>query len=236
MLMVRLAHPLFGELRRATAGEMHLSQIRGRLAQRLAKDIDADMHATVRRALLALESDLPADPDLFLVSARFAMTLLDLGLADRFATAAAAAGAAEAEGLRAMNLVLLGRGQEAEAVLQVITDDDERPDRHHWSTLRAANLIWMLGRPRDASIILDSLSAPGESAADRAERAAVEACVDVVLARCESAVEKSRAALRFADLPDFHAMMASMALVMALGALGQVDDITEVASEALHRA
>jgi len=236
MLMVRLAHPLYGELRRATAGEMHLSLIRGQLAQRLAKDIDADMHATVRRALLALESDLPADPDLFLMSTRFAMTLLDLDLADRFATAAAAAGAAEAEGLRAMNLVLLGRGHEAEAVLQVMTDDDDRPDRHHWSTVRAANLIWMLGRPRDASTILDSLSAAGESAAERAERAAVEACVDVVLARCESAVEKARAALRFTDLPDFHAMMASMALVMALGALGQIDDITEVASEALHRA
>ena len=39
-LMARLAHPLFGELRRATAGEMHLSGIRGQLAQRLAKEGD----------------------------------------------------------------------------------------------------------------------------------------------------------------------------------------------------
>ena len=58
-LMARLAHPLFGELRRGAASEMYLSRIRGKLAQRLAKDADADMHATVRRALLALESDLP---------------------------------------------------------------------------------------------------------------------------------------------------------------------------------
>ncbi|HZE16675.1 MAG TPA: AAA family ATPase, partial [Mycobacterium sp.] len=61
-LMARLAHPLFGEIRRATASELYLSRIRGKLAQRLAKDADADMHATVRRALLVLESDLPPDP------------------------------------------------------------------------------------------------------------------------------------------------------------------------------
>ena len=52
--------------------------------------------ATVRRALLALESDLPPDPQLYLQSAQYAMTLMDLDLADRFATAAAAAGAPEA--------------------------------------------------------------------------------------------------------------------------------------------
>ena len=36
-LTARLAHPLFGELRRASAGEMYLSAIRGRLATRLAQ-------------------------------------------------------------------------------------------------------------------------------------------------------------------------------------------------------
>ena len=65
-LMARLAHPLFGELRRASAGEMYLSGIRGRLATRLAKDGDTDMQATVRRALLRLESDLDPDPELYL--------------------------------------------------------------------------------------------------------------------------------------------------------------------------
>lgn len=234
-LMARLAHPLFGELRRATAGEMHLSRIRGRLAQSLAKDVDADMHATVRRALLTLDSDLKPDPDLFLQSAQLAMTLLDLELADRFATAADKAGAVEAAGLRAMNLVLLGRGDQAEAVLQQM-DGDDRPDSHRWSTVRAANLIWMLGRPSDASRILDGLAATRESAIDRAERAAVEACVDAVLARCGSAAEKARTALQSGTLSDFQAMMASLALIMAAGALGRGDEVTDVASDALHRA
>jgi DNA-binding CsgD family transcriptional regulator/tetratricopeptide (TPR) repeat protein len=234
-LMARLAHPLFGELRRATLGELYPARIRGRLAQRLAWEVDADMHATVRRALLTLESELAPDPDLLLLAAQFAMTLLDLKLADRFAAAAAQAGAAEAVGLRAMNLVLLGRGHQAEEVLQQIGGDD-RPDGHRWSTVRAANLIWMLGRPVDAQAILDGLAATPESAADRAERAAVEACVDAVLARCESAAEKASAALDSGKLSDFHAMMASVALIMAQGALGRVDGITDIAGEALHSA
>lgn len=99
-LMARLAHPLYGELRRAAAGEMYLSKIRGQLALRLAKDADADSQATVRRALLALESDLPTDPQLCLQAAQYAMTLLDLDLADRFATAAAEAGAPDALAVR----------------------------------------------------------------------------------------------------------------------------------------
>jgi DNA-binding NarL/FixJ family response regulator len=233
-LMARLAHPLFGELRRAAASEMYLSRIRGKLAQRLAKDIDADLHATVRRALLALESDLPPDPQLFLEAARLAMTLLDLDLSDRFAAAAADAGVSEAVGLRAISLAGRGHGDQAEAILAGIGVDD--PDGHHWATVRAANLIWNIGRPREASAILDGLASTRESAAQRAERAAVESCVDAVMARCETAAEKARAALRSPTLPDFHAMLASIALTMAQGALGRLDDITDVVVEAIDRA
>jgi DNA-binding CsgD family transcriptional regulator len=234
-LMARLAHPLFGELRRASAGEMHLSAIRGRLATRLAQNGDTDMHATVRRALLRLESDLDPDPELYLESARHAMTLLDLDLADRFATAATQAGAPGAAGVRAMNLVLLGRGEPAEAALRDMVDGDV-PDGHHWATVRAHNLIWMLSKPRDAAVILEGLAAGPETPAQMAERLAVHACLDAVSARCESAAEKARAALNFPDLPGFHTMSASLALIMAMGALGQVDELAGVAEQALRRA
>lgn len=234
-LMARLAHPLFGELRRATAGEMYLSKVRGRLAERLAKDPDVDMRATVRRALLAMDSDLPPDPQLCLQSARYAMTLLDLDLADRFATAAVAAGAPEAPAIRAMNLLLLGRGGQAEEALRELSAYGTE-GAHLWATLRAANLIWMLGRCHDAAIILDELARGPESPAERTSRIAIEACVDAVWARCQQAVEKSRAALD-SDMPsDFHAMMAAVALAMALGALGRAEELTMVAEAALERA
>jgi DNA-binding CsgD family transcriptional regulator len=235
-LTARLAHPLFGELRRASAGELYLSEIRGRLAARLADVGDTAMQATVRRALLRLESDLDPDPELYLESARHAMTLLDLELADRFATAATQAGAPGAAGVRAMNLALLGRGEQAEAALRALADSD-MPDRHHWATVRAANLIWHLFNPRAAAEILDGLAADNaETPAQQAERLAVQACLDAVAARCESAAENSRAALDFPDLPGFHAMMASLGLIMAMGALGQVDELAGVAEQALRRA
>ncbi len=233
--IVRLAHPLFGELRRASTGEMYLSEIRGSLATRLAEDGDGDMQATVRRALLHLESDLDPDPGLYMESARHAMTLLDLDLADRLATAATRAGAPGAAGVRAMNLVLLGRGEQAEAALREMADGD-LPDGHHWATVRAANLIWMLGKPQDAAAILDGLASRSETPAQVAERLAVQACLDAVSARCEVAAEKARAALDSEGLPDFHAMMASVALIMAMGALGVVDELADVAEQALRRA
>ena len=149
---VRLAHPLFGEIRRATAGEMYLSNLRGRLAERLARDDDRDMQTTVRRALLTLESDLDPDPQLYLESARFAMTLLDLQLAERFASAAATSGIAEATAVQAMNNFLLGHGEEAEALLREMSGHGQ--EAHGWATVRAANLIWMwVGRamPRQSS-------------------------------------------------------------------------------------
>ncbi|BBZ46138.1 LuxR C-terminal-related transcriptional regulator [Mycobacterium parmense] len=233
-LLARLAHPLFGELRRAVASEMYLSRIRGRLAQRLARHADADVSATVRRALLTLESDLPPDPQLYLRAAQLAMTLLDLDLSDRFAAAAAEAGISEAEGLRAISLAGRGHGEKAEAILAGIGVDD--PDGHHWATVRAANLVWNLGRPRDAAAILDGLATTPESEAQRAERAAVEACVDAVMARCGSAADKARAALSSPTLPDFHAMLASVALTTAQGALGKITDISEMVGRAMDRA
>ncbi|OBI18085.1 LuxR family transcriptional regulator [Mycobacterium sp. E2327] len=232
-LMARLAHPLFGELRRASAGEMYLSSLRGKLACRLAKNADTDMQATVRRALLHLESDLEPEPDLYLEAARHAMTLLDLDLADRFATAAARAGAPGAAGVRAMNLVLLGRGEQAEAALRDLVDG---PDGHHWATIRAINLMWILSKPADAGVILDGLAAGAETEAQVAERLAVQACLDAISARCEPAAERARSALAFAALPDLHALLAALALIMAMGALGEVDGLSGVAEQALRRA
>jgi ATP/maltotriose-dependent transcriptional regulator MalT len=233
-LVARLAHPLFGELRRAAAGELHLSRVRGKVATRLAQSPDRDPQATVRRALLVLQSDLPADGDLYLDAARHTMRLLDLDLADRFAAAAAAMGSVDAVELQALNRVIAGQGDGAEELLRDLAARD-CPTRHRWATIRAANLIWMLGRPAEAAHVLAELASCPETDAERAERLAVEACVDAVFARCADAEHKARAALD-SGLSDLFAMLASVALVMACGALGRADDITPVARAALDRA
>jgi DNA-binding NarL/FixJ family response regulator len=137
--------------------------------------------------------------------------------------------------VRAMNLVLLGRGEQAEAALRAMADAD-LPDGHHWATVRAANLMWNLFNTKDAAAILDGLAARPETPAQLAERLAVQACRETVSARCEIAAENARAALGFPELSGFHTMMASLALIMAMGATGNVDELADVAEQALRRA
>ncbi len=236
-LLASLAHPLFGELRRAAAGEMYLSKLRGRLAQLLGavpRTGDADPQRTVLRAQLALDSDLPPDPDLFLEAAEHAMRMLDLSLAERFAEAATSCDPAAATGLRALNLLLMGRGEQAEALLSAVTPADA--DRRAWALMRVANMIWMLGQPALAAPLLAQLAAEDESPADRAQRLALAACLDAVYARPAAAEEKARAAIESGMLSDLTMMMAAVALVMASGMLGHTAGLAAVADEAIERA
>jgi ATP/maltotriose-dependent transcriptional regulator MalT len=49
-------------------------------------------------------------------------------------------------------------------------------------------------------------------------------------------VTKARAALDSPTLPDFHAMLASIALTIAQGALGRIDEVTDVVAQTFDRA
>jgi hypothetical protein len=57
-LQARLAHPLFGEVRRAQIGMLHARRLRGRIAQALADTGGRRADDTLRRAVLMLDSDL----------------------------------------------------------------------------------------------------------------------------------------------------------------------------------
>ena len=234
-LLARLAHPLFGELRRAAVGELHLSKVRGELARRLYDTDDRDPQATVRRALLVLQSDLAPDPELYVEAARQTMRLLDLDLADRFAAAAVELGSVEAVELQAINRFLAGEGEKADELARELVARGGA-DHHRWATFLAANLIWMRARPAEAAEVLATLAEGPETDAERAERLAVEACVDAVFARCVDAEQKARAALDSEELSDLSAMLATVALVMACGALGRGEEITPVGAAAIERA
>jgi len=234
-LLVGLAHPLFGELRRGAAGEMYLSKLRGRLAEALGKQpADADAQHVVRRAQLALDSDLPPDPALFLDAAKRAMLMNDIDLGARFVSAVTTHDAAAAT-LRAQYLVMTQGGDDAEEFFRRNTPTDEA-DRREWELTRAQNTIWMRGRPADAVPILAALATDDESTEDRAGRLALEACVDVVSARCADAEEKAAQALESGALSDSTALMAALAFVMSSGALGHTSQITAVFEKAIERA
>lgn len=164
-VQVRLAHPLYGEVRRRRAAPTRLRRLRGLVAAELATcDGRDDIQVVVRRATLSLDSDLTPDPGLLVNAAHGAVWLADLPLADRLSDAAVRAGAgAEAGLVRAHALSWMGRGDAADEVLAGI-DIDRLTDaeRARLAFLRASNMLWALGNPIRAKEIIDdaALTAP----------------------------------------------------------------------------
>jgi DNA-binding CsgD family transcriptional regulator len=160
-VQVRLAHPLYGEVRRKRAPATRLRRLRGLVAAELAAtDHRDDIQVVVRRATLSLDSDLPPDPALLVRAAHGAVWLADLALADRLAEAAIRAGAGPEPSLvRAHALSWLGRGEQAEAVLAGIdTSMLSDGERARLAFLRASNMLWALGEPARAKELIDDAS------------------------------------------------------------------------------
>ena len=158
---VRVAHPLYGEVRRGRAPPTTLRRLRGLVVAELAASDDRDdIRVVVRRATLSLDSDLTPDHDLLVRAARGAVWLADLLLADRLAEAAIRAGASqEANFIRAHALSWLGRGEEADAVLAEIRSSDLTGDDHaRFAFLRASNMLWVLADPARAKELIDDAS------------------------------------------------------------------------------
>jgi DNA-binding NarL/FixJ family response regulator len=158
---VRVAHPLYGEVRRRRAPTTRLRRLRGLVAAELAaSDHHDDIQVVVRRATLSLDSDLTPDGELLVRAAHGAVWLGDLALADRLAEAAIRAGAGpEPSFVRAHALSWLGRGDQAEAVLaETGSSTLSDGERARFAFLRASNMLWALGDPPRAKEIIDEAS------------------------------------------------------------------------------
>jgi DNA-binding CsgD family transcriptional regulator len=168
VIEVRVAHPLYGEVRRRRAPRSRLRRLRGLVATELAASNDRDdIRVVVRRATLSLDSDLTPDADLLVRAAHGAVWLGDLHLADRLAEAAIHAGAGpDPNFVRAHALSCLGRGEEADAVLADIrTGQLTDRDRARFAFLRSSNMLWTLGDPVRAKDLIDDAlrNAPANS-------------------------------------------------------------------------
>ena len=227
---VRIAHPLYGEIRRKRSAATRLRRLRGLVAVELAAgDTGDDVRTTVRRASLSMESDLPPDPDLLLRAAKAATSLADLNLAERLAAAAIRAGAgAEANFIRAHVLGWQSRGEDADAVLaECPTTGFSDDDLAQLAFLRANNLLWTVADPEGAKALIDEAeSAIGPDSRD---------CLDAFLTVYWATVAKPQVAMehseRFelAKLPGVVAGETVSALVGALGAAGRSSDATSTA-------
>jgi DNA-binding CsgD family transcriptional regulator len=230
---VRLAHPLYAEVRRQRSAPTRLRRLRGLVAAELASSERCDdMRTVVRRAALSIDSDLPPDPDLLLRAAQGAVWLADLPLADQLAQAAIRAGAgAEANFVRAHALSWLSRGQEADGELaRIPLAQLNEMDRSRRACLRAANMLWSLSDPPGAKQHIDNVLGSTPLRA----RGSVDAFRTMYWAAMGQPAS-AMALVRELDidvLPAIVAAVASWGIVVACGDAGCTGDAVAAADRA----
>lgn len=187
-LDARLAHPLYGELRRARCGRVRGRRLRGEIALALAGEASGTV---LRRAVLTLDSDLPADPDLLAAGAGRALELLDFPLGVRLSRAAAAGHRRFGPRLTlGYTVSLAGQGDEAEAVLADLSGDCVTDiELAEVTACRVANMFWGLARWDTAEAMLDDAERVVRNPTGRLELAAIRSVCDSWLARPRRAAE-----------------------------------------------
>ncbi|OBF33961.1 helix-turn-helix transcriptional regulator [Mycolicibacterium peregrinum] len=227
---VRVAHPLYAEVRRNRVPGSRLRRLRGLVATALGDRDDRDsMRVVVRRAALMLDSDLAPDPELLTRAAQGAVWLSDLALADRLAHGAISAGAGvEANFIRAHALSWLSRGEESDAILGAIgaaeLDDDGRA---RLAFLRASNLLWSLADPEGAKRHVDDAAADIPAAA----RAGIDAFYTVYWAAigCPARAATASSGLDLDALPAIVGAVTAWAVTVSCGDAGRADDAVAAA-------
>jgi DNA-binding NarL/FixJ family response regulator len=229
-LQARLGHPLYGELQRGQMGVLHARRLRGRIACALADTGGRRAGDTLRRAILMLDSDLQADPLLLTSAARRATELGDFALAGRIAREAVAAGGEFESRLLLVNaLTWSGRGDEADAELVALgalarTDAQRARTAIH----RVNGLVWALGRPAEAEVILDEVGGTIVDDAAALELAAMRSVVDAFLGRTVPAAQTAAEVLAHPRCSSVATQLASWGLAVACGGLGRLDACASV--------
>ncbi|MHA6784145.1 LuxR C-terminal-related transcriptional regulator [Pseudonocardia saturnea] len=227
-LEARLAHPLFGEITRAACGQVRARRVRGRLATALVGTGARRADDTLRRAVLALDSDLPPDPALLTRAAHRAAELLDAPLAERLARAAVAAGGGF-EPAFTLATVLVGATHPAEAELGTLLEHARTDiDRVRAAVLQVTNRATMLEKPDAAQAALDQATAAVTDPGARSELVSVQAYLDAVLGRPVPALHVAETLLAEPGLSDLATAFACWAAGYSLGVLGRADELAEV--------
>ena len=229
--VVRLAHPMLGELRRSRAGTVGLRTLRGRVANGLAMLPPCrGPSAIVRRALLVVNSDLDPDVDELLSAADAAIGIGDLSAAERISCAAVrAGGGGQARRMLSRALICGGRFDDALRVLdELIPGAGDERERLIAAMTRAA-VLTHADRAADAHRELDAMR-------DDAMRHGLARPYGCVYAYMLAVRGCPRAAARLAlDALDASGwsdesfdLVGRLAAVIALGDSGRTDRLAEV--------
>lgn len=155
---VRPAHPLFVDAVRDALGGPELRRLRTDLVERLGAAPPRDVVATLRLAVLGLDSDRPQPTAEIVTAAGEALRLGDLELSERLGQVALQRAASLPARLTlAYALAWQGRGRDAESVLVHVDPSTlSEPELMAWALPLAANQFWMLSEPEKATAFLQS--------------------------------------------------------------------------------
>ncbi|MGH3962176.1 MAG: LuxR C-terminal-related transcriptional regulator [Pseudonocardiaceae bacterium] len=202
-------------------------RLQARLAHPLAATGARRAGDTLRRAVLALDSDLQPDSMLLTDAARRATELGDLALAQRVAVAAVTAGGGfEPRLLLGNALVWSGRGAEAEselAALGLLARTDAQ--RAQVAIPRVAALAWGLGLPAAAEVMLDAVASVVSDDAAGLELAGMRSVLDAFLGRSVQAAKTAARVLAHPRCSPPAAQLATWGLAAAGGGLGRLDGL-----------
>lgn len=220
----RLAHPLYGEVRRAQCGRLRARRLRGEVAGALARTGARRSDDMLRQAVLAVDSDLPPDAELLGAAGQRALDLGDCALAERLAAAAIAAGGGFASRMTLVwALCYTGRSQDvgtwlAELAASATTDEE----RVGVATLLAVGLFWDTdARERAEAVLADALAALTDEAF-RTQLVATRATFDVYNGLTERAHGAAVTLLADPCLPTDSLVVATWALAVAEGDRGRL--------------
>lgn len=219
--LARLAHPLYGEVRRAAMGTVRARRLRGEVALTLPDTPDP-----IPRAVLMLDSDLPPDRALFRRAAEAATRMYDLPLAERLSRAAAETGDPTARLVHAAALSWLSRGAEAEAILTDLAAlAPDAGTRAMVQLHRAGNLLFTMA---SAAAAAEALAAAEASGALPIHVAGMSLALAAARGDVAAVLDRGPALLR-EELPD---ELAGVLVASAVAAAAAVTGAPELLEEA----
>ncbi|APA98702.1 hypothetical protein NS506_04654 [Nocardia seriolae] len=225
LFVVRLAHPLYGEVRRASMGRLRARRLRGRIAASLADSGSRRPETRIRRAVLLLDSDLRPDPDLFIEVGERALGLADFRLADRLGRAAVgAAGGFRAQAIVAFAAMLSSPPASADAELAVLANLAGNESEFVRATVtRATNLGFRATCPDEAGALLAEAIARVTDHPLRDTLRALSGMFEAACGRLDTATALGTEVLAADDATDAAVLFASCGMVMWAAMTGRAD-------------
>jgi DNA-binding CsgD family transcriptional regulator len=219
--VVRLVHPLYGEVRRTRMGRIRLRRLRGTVAGVLCDEDEPSPAELVRRGQLLIDSDVKPALDDLLTLAQAALWCGEFDVSLRFARRALLSGGGWKASIGCADaLTMAGRSAEADAHLVGLDVDDLPPEGvKQLARARALSLLTQ-NRIPDA---LASVTGIDDSGEVDAVRALVLACAG----RDSAAVAAADGALGTTGEPEPTTILAVVAKLLVVGERGDVAAVEE---------